>query len=883
MRKWDTRQKIIYLALLPTALLGLCLVGYFYYQDTRQLQQNRLELVTALSEQLANAAYLALLAGDDQQLQNIGRSILATDPILKAAHIFNAEGKLASEALAPTAAPLNDWNRMVSEISLRLTGAELPETVTSSVPPAGYGTPLSLFGTPRAGVGEVALSVSENRYRRDLAATANRSLFGIALILLLTGFIGYLVTYAAVRPVRRLGRTLEAITASRPERFKFSSLEDIERSLQQIGAQLSESQQVEERSAEWRNRAQELERARLHAQQATRMRTRFLTGMSHELRAPLTAILSHSEMLIGSNLSRDQNEHVETVRRSAENLLQLIDDVLDWSELESGRMSINEVGFNLAETVEDTVGLLAPLAYEKALELTLIIYNDVPLRLQGDPLRLQQILTNLISNAIKFTDRGGIAVRVMLEAEKEEKAELRFSVQDSGIGIAAEDQDKLFRIYGQLKKPGNEVRAGGSGLGLVICKRLLEMMDGEIEVDSEPGKGSEFSFNLPLRKSALREQQKIPWEGLRGRRIWLYEPYRIARMALLHELETWQVEVIEVETPKDLIECLGQVEAIPQPDLVIIGLHVEQATHKKNLKMLDVCRRQKSPTLVLINSIDPKLYQRIIAAGATVCQPKSLSRLGLYRELQLLAAGDKPDGQQPLAGVPALVADDNRSNRYHVQAMLQSLGAVAAVAGSGEEALRLTATGRFELLLLDAHMPNLDGLETARRIRANEGRRELIIVGMSAQHDSEMHGAMQTADLDAWLTKPFGSDKLLQVLRPWLSREARRAAPAEPEEAMPTRLIDDPEVIDMLIEDLPSQLARLEQAWAENDAAMAQHEAHQIQGTAAFYGFGELQAAAHSVEQQLKTEAVLTGNDLETLRQAIVRILRRLRPATAAG
>ncbi|HVT36766.1 MAG TPA: ATP-binding protein, partial [Nevskiaceae bacterium] len=362
----------------------------------------------------------------------------------------------------------------------------------------------------------------------------------------------------------------------------------------------------------------ELRRALRESQNAARAQSELFSNLSHELRTPLTAILGYADLLRRSSLSPEQGGHIETLDRSARGMLSMINDLLDWSRIEAGRLKLNEESFDVLETVEDTGALLAPLAYDKHLELIRIFYHDVPRKLLGDPQRLRQIMTNLLSNAIKFTEAGEVALRVMRERDDEARVWLRFSVTDSGIGISPEALARLFKPFQQA---GSGV--GGSGLGLSITRKLAELMGGKVEVDSVPGGGSTFSVTLPFRLAEASVAQAVPDTRLHERAAWLYEPHPIARLALMHWLEFWGLRVRTFESLDMLRSTLAGIATNLRPAVIITGLSGEAAASTEAMSFYAFCTQQRLPLLVLLASSSLDLRERVLKAGAAGCLPKA--------------------------------------------------------------------------------------------------------------------------------------------------------------------------------------------------------------------------------------------------------------------
>lgn len=846
------------------------------------LEQSHHNLAQNLSRQLARAAHLALLAGDNAELNKIAQSVLATDTVLGRVTIRHSDGRTITQAVH-TAKPATALDRWAARAARRLGGRDTQMRYSAQIPPAGEGSLLDPFGTPRADIGLAILQLSTPYYSRDLARQFYNALLVWLLLFLTFVASGYGIAWAAALPMLRLGRRLRTLTGEEsgvdatPTNYA-----EIERNLAVISQRLARSEdQAREATLALQGQALQLEQARAAARDAAHMRADSVAGMSHELRTPLTAILGHADLLARSSLDRRQSEYVATVRKSARNLLSLINDVLEWSELDSGRASANEVGFNLAETVEDTLTLLAPLAFEKDLELAQIIYRDVPLRLRGDPQRFQQVLTNLISNAIKFTPAGGITVRIMLEDEDNKAIVLRVSVADTGPGIPLQGQQQLFNMYERL----DGAASIGSGLGLAISKRLLELMGGEISVDSEVGKGADFQFLLPLKKSLHREQNTVPWSGLDGLCMWIQDDNHTARLALAHHLETWRIDVLEMDTRQDLLTCLDNNPAGQKPAMAIIGLRAKDTNDPALHALLAACRAAQLPVLTLVTSIDADLHTRLEAIGASASLPKSLNRLQLYRQLRQLTGAELPpdvEPPQPLAGLNLLIAENSPAARGYLTALLTHLGAGVAQVENGQAAVDAWRKGNFPLVLLDGQMPVLDGAGASMQIRSLAASdNQPVLIGITADSRASAQQRLIRAGMDTCLLKPFDEQQLLHCLQPFLPRiygatnrpQSRATRPRTHE------LIADPKLAKQLRRELPRQRDALSQALANQDVSRAAAEIHTLHGTAAFYGLDELKRIAMQIEGGLQTNQTPSTAQLQRLDKVLKQAVAGL-PAT---
>lgn len=870
-----TRIRPAWVILASALVVSLVAATVVMRGDAVELAESHREMAHSLSHQLARAGHLALLAGDRQELTEIAQSVLATDPVIASVAVWDTrEGPLVLLQRPP--ADVNPLQQLLADALRALADLSLELRYFSQIPPAGEGSVLDPFGTPRANIGSAQLALSPTYWTSELAAVFRRgAVLALFLFLGLT-LAGYVIAWSAARPLARLNLRLREISGGGDE-----ATPDIERSLAAIGERLSRSEaQARQATETLRSREQELARAQAHADNATRVRADLIAGMSHELRAPLTAILGHTDLLGRGSLNRGQREHVATVQKSARNLLTIIDDVIAWSGLEAGRANLDEVGFDLGETVEDTLALLAPLAFEKDLELVHFIYQDVPLRLRGDPLRFQQVLTNLVSNAIKFTAAGSVVVRVSLEEGGEAAVRLRVGVTDTGSGIAPADHDKLFRMYGRLQS--GELRPGGSGLGLAISKRLLELMGGSIHVESEPGTGSTFYFLVPMKKPLHGEQRRVPWAGLEDQPLWLADACEASRMALTHRLEDWRMQVTGFTDCAALARRLDEPPPAGTPELVVIGLQVADLDRPALAAALNAAGARGAKVLTLVTSIDEDIHQRLVATGAHRSAAKSIDRLRLYRELCELAGIEPlaPDADDaPLAHIQALVADDSEASRRYVAALLKELGAGVALAADGKAAVAAWRKGRFGLVLVDDQMAGGDGAAAIAGIRAlaaNDAQPRIL--AMTAAAGEEATRRLLAAGADACLIKPFHQAALLRHCRGLAAGDSAASAPADA-----PGLSADPQLAELLAREIPAQLEAVEAALTHRDLAAAKREIHSLHGTAAFYALAGLKAAAHEVEQRLLADSWPEQAAHSALRDAAAQALSELRRTQAAS
>ncbi|NKF21807.1 hybrid sensor histidine kinase/response regulator [Solimonas marina] len=696
---------------------------------------------------------------------------------------------------------------------------------------------------------------------------AMRVMIGASLLIAIAA-LSFAFTRTARPAFSALGLSLRDLAAGRLEVRAPPHLPglagDLGRDLNRLAQQYGElrgdfDERVAQQSArlkrerdEFAAQCQQLRVTAAREQEEMRAQSERLSSMSHELRTPLSGILGYADLLRRTSLDADQLEHLDTLDKSARALLTMINDLLDWSRIEAGRLKLEELRFDLYDTVESTIALLAPLAYEKNLELVRIVYHDVPRELRGDSQRLRQILTNLLSNAIKYTPKGAVVLRVMGEREESGRSWLRFAVSDTGIGIAPEQRERLFQPFRQIG--GTQV--GSSGLGLSISRKLAELMGGEISLESELGKGSTFSVLLPFKLIAAAESAPQEDEPLGSHRVWLYEPHQAARLAWMHWLEFWGLTVDSFESAEALSEALFNTAGERRPALVMLGLAPLDVDTPVIQELL---QRERGTTamVVLVNSVAPPLLEHVRRSGASLCHPKSVTRRRLYQDLARLLRINA-GATLPLEGQQALIADNNAANRRYLAMLCTHLGLATTEVADGREAFDRWLAQRQPIVLLDAHMPELDGPGCAKRIRETEkGGERCRILAISAHLDPEERQAFIDAGADAVLIKPFDDSQLLAALEPSTRRQVHAAA----------RLARDPELLSLLREELPLQFAELQKAFDGGKLEAAREAAHTLRGTAAFYHLAQLRQTTSAVEDWLRSTDRL--QDGPTARRAL--------------
>ena len=614
--------------------------------------------------------------------------------------------------------------------------------------------------------------------------------------------------------------------------------------------------------------------AREAAEAANHAKSSVLARMSHEIRTPMNGVLGMTELLLETGLSSTQRKYAETVQRSGKNLLDIINDILDFSKIEAGKLELENVDMDVRRTVEDVVDLLAERAHSKGLELACSIPAELMTHVRGDPLRLGQVLTNLVGNAIKFTRQGAVVIRVASTDETPDKITMRFEVSDTGSGISPEAQSRIFEEFSQAD--GSTTRKhGGSGLGLAISKQLVEMMGGNIHVESSLGAGSTFWFTTRFEKQEValeQDERSAPMGMLTGVRALIVESSTINRGILQAQMSNWGMSNRVAATPEQAMDLLVQAASRGAPyDIAIIDLG------QPGMDALELARTIRGrPDIAKVRLVVLTRRQADIKSardvGIDACLAKPVRQTMLYECLVNVMAGQAqeaaaaPAAAQPASAVQGgtrgniLLVEDNLINQQVALGILQIQGYSVTVVNNGREALDAHAQGSFDLILMDCHMPEMDGFEATREIRAREratGTR-MPIVALTANAMAQDREACLTAGMDDHLSKPFSMLTLQNMLDKWMPQAAAAPAPmAEPPAAAKmngAEVIDrqvleqlgkvltngKPElltrVINLYLVESPKLLHKLKQAAGASNAPEIASSAHSLKSSSANVG-----------------------------------------------
>ncbi len=777
------KGRVLLLTLLPTSLLAMVLGGYFTWVQLSDMRAQLIERGQLIAEQLAPLAATALARKDTAVLNRIANEAL-DQPDVRAVTFLDARQERLAHAGPSmlTVAPAGDASHLSMSTELDTTHFLLPV----------LGRHHSLSGATEPDdervLGWVELELSHHGTLLRGYRSLFTSLLLIAAGLGVTALLALRMSRAINAPLELISQGVAQLKEGRMETrlppMGSNELDELASGINRMAETLQSAQEemqhnIDQATEDVRQNLEtieiqniELDLARKEALEASRIKSEFLANMSHEIRTPLNGILGFTNLLQKSELSPRQQDYLTTIQKSAESLLGIINEILDFSKIEAGKLVLENLPFNLRDLIQDALTMLAPAAHEKQLELVSLVYRDTPIQLQGDPQRLKQILTNLVGNAIKFTQGGTVAVRAMLEDESDDRAQLRISVQDTGIGLSEEDQQALFKAFSQADNSLSR-QAGGTGLGLVISKRLIEQMGGEIGVDSTPGEGAEFWISLSLPKSRDdNEEPGASWAA--GQRVALLEPQELTRRSLHHQLTDFGLEVSEFADLDSLQESLRNPPPGQLPiSLAVLGVSAAIHPPEELSQSFWEFERLGCKTLVLCPTTEQAQYHATLPDEQVEAKPACTRKL--QRKLQELlqvrpTRSDKPHAM--VSGRPPrlLCVDDNPANLLLVQTLLSDLGAQVTAVDSGYAALEVVQRERFDLVFMDVQMPGMDGRQATEAIRRWEAEREVSpvpVIALTAHALSNEKRALLQAGMDDYLTKPIDEQQLAQVVLKW--------------------------------------------------------------------------------------------------------------------
>ncbi len=778
------RRKLTLLILVITGTALLLFSALSGFNQIRLLRRSMLDNLNILAESIADLSTAAISFNSGATANQI-LTTLKADPDIELAVIYTEDKvafanylnpEYAAKAILPSNFPAKGHAFIFQDrkVKLRLF------------------YPITLDGRP---LGLLYILANTNQAVDQLMNSAILLVLSFLAVLFVTLLLSSSLQQLMIKPVFSLARTARKISeegdysirVKRKYKDEIGSLiDDFNTMLEAIeirDAELNEHRNNLEILVQ--ERTEELRMKRDEALAAAKAKSEFLANMSHEIRTPMNGVIGVLSLLRDAPLSEQNRRLLDSASRSADSLLLIINDILDFSKIDAGKIDFESIVFDLRELMEETSELFIDTVNLKNLDLVCFVPIDINCRIKGDPTRLRQILTNLVSNAVKFTEKGEVVLQVERAGNVENRQSLRFSVEDTGIGIGENVINKLFEKFTQAD--GSTTRKyGGTGLGLSVCKQLVEMQGGEIGVESVEGKGSLFWFTLPF---AVVEESSplIPCKKLANKRFLIVDDNATNRMIIEHYLQVCPVQVYSCGDAQSALTMLESMNSQGIPiHTVLLDYHMPEMDGLQLAQRIKGVYKEQAPEMIMLSSGGVS-RGKALEAGIRSVIYKPIRQLQLYDTLSSVVPGRKhslkrkEENQKKAFRLQGrvLLVDDEPINQKVAAAILQKFGLQTEVAANGREAVQMVQAKDYSLVLMDIQMPEMSGFEATeiiRRREQQEGGKRVVIIAMTANAMEATRKRCLAIGMDDFITKPIKPDVLAERLYPWLGISLDAAA-----------------------------------------------------------------------------------------------------------
>lgn len=887
MKRLAISKQIIIIAILPALAVAGILSTYYMRDQYNYISDSLKRDGNLIVNQLAPAAEYAVYSGNIELIEPLIDTTIKNNPVTRIQILDNHNNnildrqdteKANSESSSLLEALFENRQQFVfsEPIISQHVSIENEDSQTE--------TPVTI--TKGHIIGEVIITIT-NRYA--IEEKSEQIIHGILItltILLITTLIIIRAGIVIIQPIKSLTDTVRDISAgdldTHIELNSTGELGILESCINHMKNELKDSQtdlevqlneytdELQQTLEELEIRNAELDITRSKAIHANNAKSEFLANMSHEIRTPLSGIIGFTELLQGTQLTVQQRDYSNTIYKSSKHLLETINDVLDLSKIESGKTEITTSQFNLVDIIEDIINLLSTNAVEKNIELLYRIDNDVATIIHSDPFRIYQILTNLVGNAIKFTEKGYVYLQVTPGEIKNAEASIKFTVSDTGIGMSSDDKNKLFKAFTQADTSITR-RFGGTGLGLVISRKLAMLMQGEIGFDSTKGEGSTFWFSIPVTPVTT----ELEPSELNDKKIAFISSHFIAKQAYKTIFENWQCQVNDYSL--ESLDRLAGIEA--NNDIIILFLSRKEVINNTTVETVNKLNFSK-PSLLIASTRSHselrKLQQHVFDNAVFTSEKTAIIKQKLITTIKQQTQAtdideteDKTITSTDWTNINIMVVDDNDVNLRLAEIILHKHKARVITARSGAQAIDYASMNSFDIIFMDLHMPGLDGYETTQKIRDITPGKQPVIIALTANAMPQEKEKVMRSGMNGILIKPVSDGVLQKVVNQWVLKSPIKPAAADEGNSSGTDKGDDTnavfsltlakeftgnneqlayELFDMLRAELDNYRDAISSAIKNNDLAALREQVHKLHGASRCCGTTELKRSSSHIE-----------------------------------
>ncbi|CAH6833459.1 sensor histidine kinase BarA [Vibrio chagasii] len=903
MTRYGLRARVITLTLAPTLIIGLLLSAFFSFNRYQDLEGQVVNTGTSIIEPLAIASESGMqLESRESVRQLISYAHRKNSKLVRSIAVFDDRHELfVTSNFHPDFESLTyPKDKPIPHLS---SSDLLDNTLILRTPIIAEGQYInSANGQSQANqaIGYIAIELDLSSLRLQQYQEVFSAFLVLILGLGLSGVFAFRLMHDVTQPITHMKNMVDRIRRGhldvRIEGKMHGELDSLKNGINAMAVSLSEyhvemQHSIDQATSDLRETLEQLEIqnveldiAKKRAQEAARVKSEFLANMSHELRTPLNGVIGFTRQMLKTHLSNSQTDYLQTIERSANNLLSIINDILDFSKLEAGKLALENIPFEFQASLEEVVNLQATNAHEKGLELTLKIDPKVPAGVVGDPLRIQQILTNLVGNSIKFTERGNIDISVELRSQSEDNIELQFMVRDTGIGISERQQAQLFQAFSQADASISR-RYGGTGLGLVITQKLVSQMGGEISLTSRLHQGSTFWFTLRLSTTDMPMTELIETQCLQDKQLLLIEP-NMQAASITQQILTQEGLVVTYRSVMP--------DESTSYDYVLLNLAANQDYQFDTVSGWAIGAKKIAQNVIIgTPSTELALGEQLMKEVDVQCITKPLSRKKLLQTLvsnqapTLIAPAIETHSEEKLP-LTVMAVDDNPANLKLITALLKERVETVISCTSGQQAIDKATETQFDIIFMDIQMPQMDGVTACQNIKKLANNANTPVIAVTAHAMTGERDRLLDAGMDDYLTKPIEEHVLQQVLIHWSpTSEVEHIEKINPDHTAVSAEVDNNPVsesnssehkniiidwqaamkqaankedlardmLQMLVDFIPEVYDAAEKAIEDTDYPVEQliHIIHKMHGSSSYSGVPRLKSVCATIEKELRS------------------------------